>query len=90
MDFQRARIRDLIEARGLSIRRFAQRLDVSPTAVCGWLEGMAQPQLGTLTRICKVFQVPITYFFEPANEGCPETKDPPATEAQPKTGRKRK
>ena len=74
MDFQRERIQDLIEAQGLSLRGFAERLDVSPSAVCGWLRGVAQPQLGTLTRICKVFEVPITYFFKPADEAQPQTR----------------
>ena len=60
-------------------------LSVTYQAVSKWERGESQPDFDTISRISKLFQVPITYFEdggeEQAFEQPPETPAPPPTPA---------
>lgn len=62
-EFEPDRIGQLMRENGLSPRAFAKQVGVSRAAVSMWLNRVVQPQIGTLTRICQEFDVPIQYFF---------------------------
>ncbi len=64
--FRRDAIRELMEREGLNASAFASRASVQRTLIGGWLAGVVTPQVGTLTRLCRVFNVPIDFFFDQA------------------------
>lgn len=47
-----------LERRGMTQRELAQRLDVSPQAVNGWVKGAGQPSWSRLLRLEDVLGVP--------------------------------
>lgn len=61
--FSHAQIRALMERDGLDYAAFAKRAGVSRSLIYAWAGGVATPQVGTLARLCRVFDVPITFFF---------------------------
>ena len=62
--FRREAIRELMERDELNASGFAVKASVQRTLIGGWLAGVVTPQVGTLTRLCRVFNVPITFFFD--------------------------
>ncbi len=66
--FRLAAIRELMEREGLNASSFARRACVTRTLIGAWLSGIVQPQVGTLTRLCRVFDVPIDFFFTTADK----------------------
>jgi len=56
-------IRELMEREGLDVPGFARRCGMARTLIGAWLSGFVTPQVGTLTRLCRVFGVSIDYFF---------------------------
>lgn len=63
MRFQKNKIKELREQRGLSRRQFAKMLEVPRQSVIQWEEKQCCPNVHTLAKICKVFEVSPDYFF---------------------------
>lgn len=64
-------IRELMDREGLNHTTFARRVKMSRTLLCAWFSGQVTPQVGTLGRLCGVFNVPIGFFFTTWSEGLP-------------------
>ena len=56
----------------MNMTEFAKRIGVTRSLVSAWVAGLVTPQVGTLSRLCRVFGVPVSYFFEGADDGPPE------------------
>ena len=63
-----ARVRDLREQRGLSMRALAELCELSPNAISLMERGKTSPNVSTLHRLAKALQVHITAFFEDREE----------------------
>ena len=61
--FRPAAIAELVTVEG-SASAFSRRAEIARPLVGAWLSGTVTPQVGTLTRLCRVFGVPIDFFFE--------------------------
>lgn len=59
-----ARLRELREQRGLSLRALAERCQVSANTVSLIERGVSSPSVDTLQRLATGLSVPITAFFE--------------------------
>lgn len=57
-------IQELMERDGLNASTFAIKASISRTLIGAWLSGVVHPQIGTLTKLCRVFGVPIDFFFD--------------------------
>lgn len=66
--FRREAIRELMAREGLSAAGFARRASVSRTLVGGWLSGVVSPQIRTLDRLAKAFNVDLMFFFKTGDE----------------------
>jgi len=63
MTFIKNKIRELREQRGLSKRQFAKMIEVPRQSVIQWEDSQCCPSVGTLAKICTVFDVSPDYFF---------------------------
>ena len=62
--FRREAIAELMRREGLDASGFARRAAVSRTLIGAWIAGVVTPQVGTLMRLCRVFSVPVAFFFK--------------------------
>ena len=51
------KIEDLIIDLGISKQDFAKKLEVRQSTVSNWLADTREPRVGTVIRICKIFNV---------------------------------
>lgn len=58
-----AKVKNLRELNLLKQNEFGEKLGFKKSTVCGWENGDSTPDIKTLLRICKVYDVDITYFF---------------------------
>ena len=63
MTFQKNKIKELREQRGLSKRQLAKMLEVPRQSVIQWEDGTCCPSVRTLGKICAGFNVSPSYFF---------------------------
>lgn len=63
MKFEKGRIKDLRNIKGMSQAEFARTLETSRQRVAAWEAGECKPNVGALLGICKKFNVEIGYFF---------------------------
>ena len=63
LTFRREAIQELMAREHLTASEFARRAAMSRTLVAAWLSGLVMPQVGTLTRLCRVYDVQIDFFF---------------------------
>ena len=54
------RLRELREARGLSLRKLAVKADVHYVSIARLEAGLLDPRLSTLLKLCKVLGVTLT------------------------------
>ena len=62
------RVRELREARGLSMRALAELCELSPNAISLMERGKTSPNVSTLHRMATALEVHITAFFEDRQE----------------------
>jgi len=60
------RLRQARAAAGLSLRELADRAQISAMAISKYERGLATPSSGVLLRLGKALEVPVEYFFRPA------------------------
>jgi Zn-dependent peptidase ImmA (M78 family)/DNA-binding XRE family transcriptional regulator len=60
------RLRQARAAAGLSLRSLADRAEISAMAISKYERGVATPSSGVLIRLGKALDVPVEYFFRPA------------------------
>lgn len=63
MTFQKNKIKELREQRGLSKRQFAKMIKVPRQSVIQWEDSQCCPNVHTLGKICQVLGVPADVFF---------------------------
>lgn len=63
-----ANLHALRKQNGLTQVEFAKKINYSDKAVSRWENCEVMPDIDTLEKICEVYQVPITYFFNESNE----------------------
>ena len=72
---------------GLSQEALAEKLGVSRQTVSRWELGTAQPELGSLLPLCRLFGVPAEVLLDDGQDL--PTAPPPAPEAAPRRDRRR-
>ncbi|GGG15758.1 hypothetical protein GCM10007425_07560 [Lysinibacillus alkalisoli] len=58
------KIKQLRKNKQMTQNDLAKALQISPTAVSAWERGANYPMMDKLTIMAKLFQVPISYFFD--------------------------
>lgn len=58
------RIRELRKKKGMSVEELGQLVGYRGSTVNSWERGRTEPTGQTLVRICKIFGVEITYFYQ--------------------------
>jgi len=79
-EFTRNRLRAVFDQAGLSQKDFAIKCDLTQSTVTRLLSGKRSPQLVTLIKICKAFEVKPSYFVrelqDEALQPTPVIEDP--------------
>ncbi len=83
------RIKELRLNRGLTQSELGKHLDVSASAVYKWETGKAQPDINSITKMCKLFCVSSDYLIGNENDDLNDDDikfavfgDPDVTDAQ--------
>lgn len=70
------KIKKLRKQHGMTQAELAKRLGVAPTAVSAWEGNYNRPLMDKITVLAKMFEVPITFFFDQDNNGAHEPTTP--------------
>jgi len=62
-------IQQLMKREKLSVSQFAMRASVARTLVAAWLSAIVTPQTATVMRLCRIFNVPVEFFFVDRDDG---------------------
>jgi len=57
-------IKELMDVHNLSITQFASKTGLSPTTARAMLIPGRYPNMGTLFKVCKAFEIPPAFFFD--------------------------
>ena len=63
-----ARLRELREEGGLSMKQLGEALEVSDAAICKWENGMAEPKAGCILKLAVYFHCSADYLLGRSNE----------------------
>ena len=63
MDTQLTRLKQLRTESGLSQKQLAAELDTTNSSVCDWECGRSEPDIATLNKIAKYFNVSTDYLL---------------------------
>lgn len=58
------KLRMLIEERNLTQKQIAQDLNIAPSTMGGYVQGMSQPDFETLKRLAEYFDVSSDYLLD--------------------------
>lgn len=63
----RLRIKELREEKGLSQKKLAEALGVSPGTIGNWESGIREPNFDMVTKVAEFFQVTVDYLLGQSN-----------------------
>jgi len=69
LQFEKTAIKDLRDQKGLSQLSFARMVGTSKQMLDKWEKGDCTPNVGSLLKICRTFDLTIDYFFV-YNDAC--------------------
>lgn len=64
-DYMAVKLKEARKDAGLSVDEVGKEVDKSGKTVSAWEVGRGQPDADTLIKLCILYNVPISYFYEP-------------------------